>query len=167
MSRYLPEERERILREARETLEQRNNVEPEPESWPSWQRGNANDRSIRYGIALADPSGLDRWRADVEAQERRFKKERAAREQREAQIRRQQQQTFSQDQIAVLGQLVADVRHQMKSQISDGIVAMRDELAAAVNKLRDELNLQRDHAAKFGEVLDLPALPIRRRSDAA
>jgi hypothetical protein len=135
-----------------------------------WATPINNDRLIRYGIKLADPHGLERWRADVEAQERRFEKERAARAQREAQIRRQQE-TFSQDQVAVLGQVVADVRHQMKSQISDGICAMREEnertLERADEKIADAIDKLRQEFLAVNKVIDLPSPLIRKVRDVA
>jgi len=52
-------------------------------------------------------------------------------------------------------------------QHCDKIQELRDEFAEQLGQLRAELNMQRAHASKFGEVLDLPAMPIRRKSDAA
>jgi hypothetical protein len=53
----------------------------------------------------------------------------------------------------VLGQVVAEIRQQL-----------RDEIQTAVGELRAEINVQR--AAESGKLLDMPN-PLRRKSDAA
>ena len=53
----------------------------------------------------------------------------------------------------VLGQVVAEERHRM-----------REHVAEQIGLLRAELTVQRE--AERGQILDLPALPLRRR-DAA
>jgi hypothetical protein len=199
VSRYTAEEKAEIMEKSRQLLEELANMLPyepaaeeaiEAEPWPSWERGNANHRLIRYGIALADPHGLDRWRADAEAQEHRFETERAAREQREAEIRRQQQVqamssdanwnrwidrkiahaldsfTFNDFQRDVIAMVLAEERKlTLRPAIKAAIDALRDEIQEAVGELRRELEISRGYDKD--KVLDLPALPIRRRSDAA
>ena len=56
--------------------------------------------------------------------------------------------------IEATGQALATIRRQL-----------RDEFAEQLGQLRAELTVQRAHES--GQVLDLPRLPWRRRSDAA
>ena len=54
----------------------------------------------------------------------------------------------------VLGQVIAEER-----------LRMRDHVAEQLGLLRAELTVQRE--AERGQILDLPALPMRRRGNAA
>jgi hypothetical protein len=177
------EERAQAFAQIRATLEQRNNVEPEPEPWPRRESGpSQNDHRYRYGIALADPHGLDRWRADAEAQELRFEKQRAAREQREAESRRQQQvQAMSSDanwnrwidrkiaraldssafnglQTDVLGAVVAEIRHQLRDEFRRELGEYGRRGDETVRALREEIAVAKAHDT----VIDLPKGSWRR-----
>ena len=57
-----------------------------------------------------------------------------------------------------IGEGIAEIRAKLRTQL-------RDEIAAAVGELRAELTVQR--AAEKADVVTLPALPLRRRSDVA
>jgi hypothetical protein len=120
---------------------------------------------------------LTRWRREAEAQERAFARERAADKQREQDIMTERTQSdaswnawcdrkiaaaleahgFNEIQTDAIGMTLAEERK-----------AMREEIQAAIDELRAELALQRAHdVPKVGEIIDLPALSLRRRGDAA
>jgi hypothetical protein len=121
-----------------------------------------------------DEDKLTRWRREAQAQERAFARKRAADKQREQDILTAKTQAdaswnawadrkiaaaleahgFNRLQTDALGMTLAAERK-----------SMREEIAAAVGELRAEVNMQR--AAERGQILDLPALPLRRRSNAA
>jgi hypothetical protein len=173
VSKYSPEERYRILADARETLERldaekadRAERDAEP-AWPT--RRDILDPSQRS----SEP--MRRWRAEQEEWSRKCEQEtkhRHAEEQRIMTERKAQSDTewnvwvtaiitrelaaHDRNLTKVLGQVVAKIRKQL-----------RDEIQTAVGELRAELNMQREHAAKFGEVIDLPSPLIRKVKDSA
>jgi hypothetical protein len=157
------------------------------EPWPRPEGGpNQNDDLYRYGLKLADPNGLERWREEQRELERRRAQERVQEEAREAEIRRQQQvQTMQADvrwnawvdakianaleargfndyQIDVLGMTIAQERKQ----------TLRPEIKAAIDALRDELRAEIMRTAKAAgdaRVIDITPAPVvrRTRNDAA
>jgi hypothetical protein len=163
--------RRRILAEARATLERLNAEqyrvdaaafdeaeEETPERpWPT--RRDFLDPMTRSGAPM------QRWHEQGEAFKRACEEEREARRQREAEIVRAYQQkaaaeheTFSQNQIEILGGVIAEIRAQL-----------RDEIQTAVGELRAELTIARTSITRDGatrEVIDLPA-GWWRRPDAA
>ena len=171
MSRYSNEEKQASIRRARELpeeLDARTPYEPAAEgaNMHTFELSSIEDRNdhlIRYGIKLADPHGLERWRAEAETQERAFEQEREARAERDRQIMRERQR----EQRSEIDDAVAELARDVNTAVGETVAILRNEFAEQLGKLRDELNMQRAHASKFGEVLDLPALPLRRKSDAA
>jgi hypothetical protein len=173
-SRYSAEEKAEILRRTRELLEQLNEQraaaeakpepEPEPEPWRS-----------RTDILL-DPMSrssapMNRWRAEQE----QFQREREAyaqQEQRKMDERKAQSDAewnvwFD----AKLATALTTKGHDLFDAFVGIIVELRRERRAeikkAIDELRAELDMQREHAAKFGEVIDLPSPLIRKVKDNA
>ena len=98
-----------------------------------------------------------RFHASREAerqQERTQRREAEAEHVRQQQEAAEQMAAFSELQQQILGELVAEIRKQL-----------RDEIQTAVGELRAEFNVMR--SVDRGDVIDLPALPLRRRNDAA
>ena len=62
----------------------------EPAPWPRWESGpSRNDELYRYGIKLADPGALERYRAEAEEATRRRERAQAA-EMKEQELRKRQ-----------------------------------------------------------------------------
>jgi len=97
----------------------------------STQRGDAmpankND-TIRYGLALADPEGLDRWReaAEADERERRRERERAAHADTAAQLRAE---------IAALREEMAAQREVTHEAVGQVLGTFADEAANSTEK---------------------------------
>lgn len=139
------ERRARVLAEARAHIAKLHDGNPKPEvevePRPPLEVEDRRARSLRF-------------HAEREADRAA---ERARRRAAEAEHIRQQQQepiAFSELQQKILGGLVSEVRQQL-----------RDEFAEQISELRADFHVMR--SIDKGRVLDLPALPPRRRSDAA
>ena len=61
---------------------------------------------------------------------------------------------FSESQMKILGAVIAELRKQLRAEMQTAVGELRAEVAEA-------------RSINRGEILDLPALPLRRRSDAA
>jgi hypothetical protein len=129
------------------------------------------DHLFRYDIALRDAGGLEKHRAQVEARDRRFAKERAHEQRLAEQIRQRQMQAdagwnawverkiaaareaepFTELQVDVHGMAIAEERKRG-----------RKELKAALDDLRSELT-GTGHAS--GKTLALPAPLVHKIKD--
>jgi hypothetical protein len=120
-----------------------------------------SDRKYRYGLPLARPGGLERWRREALEVEQRHAAERAEREQEERRIIRERQQAaeraMTEEWADVLAQVVAEERTEQRKRVCE-------QIQTAVGELRAELAVQR--ATERGQVTDLPN-PLRRRTHAA
>jgi hypothetical protein len=167
--------------------------EPEPEAvpWPRWESGpSRNDRLIRYGIRLSDPHGLERWREEARA----AAKERECRDWRQwimKQEHRLEVEQWLRERILTERQVIFEAiakcfdlylptdkiqeqRAELERDIYNAVHLLSEErkrtdnkIQEAIGELRAELNMQREHAAKFGEVIDLPSPLIRKVRDNA
>jgi hypothetical protein len=124
---------------------------------------------------------LTRWRREAEAQERAFARERAADKQREQPLLSEKTQSdaswnewcarkiddalmeFTEN---VLVETVTEIQKETRAKIEAVIGELRDEFAEQIGQLRAEITIAKAHDTG-GTVIDLPALPLRRRSDAA
>ena len=133
-------------------------------------RADQNDHLYRYGLRLADPYALERHRAEQLELKRARQQERAADEAREAEILRARQHAaeptgFSQLQVDVIGCVISEERKRERAERKAAHDERRAEFAEQLEQLRAELT---GKAHTRGQILDLPALPVvRRSSDAA
>jgi hypothetical protein len=181
---YSDEERAEILRTARETLEQLDEQDRQRpptgalDGWPA-QRGDGGPldadplaRPLTQScgqLPLLPSTRLAAWRADAEARERAFKREREQRKQRDEEHVRQMTQAdenwnawadgkiaaalealaFNDFQVEILGMTIAEERK-----------LMRKEFAAEIDKLRQEF-------LAVNKIVDLPSPLIRKVRDNA
>jgi hypothetical protein len=164
VSRYSDAERQAILREARALLEPERHERSDKLSdleAPSWP--------VRSGTILPVLPTTSADRSIAREREIAARRERALRERKQEEQRimaeRERQWVdariaaaleahgFNKLQVNAIGMTLAEVRDQL-----------RDELQAAIAGLRVELAARQDRSDK---VLDLPALPLRRRSSDA
>jgi hypothetical protein len=185
MSRYTAEEREEIMRSARETLE-RLNAE-------KWDASVASDLVVEAEDAVEDRwsraidplarsnAGMDRWReqAAEQEQEQKFRREREARERQERQIMTERKAqsdaewnkwadakiaaAIKAERAAIEAERAAHDRNLTK-ELGKVVSKLRDEIREAVGELRAEINVKA--AAEKSDVIDLPR-GWWRRSDAA
>jgi hypothetical protein len=160
MSRYSNEEREKILADMRQTLEQLDAREAARAERRAAAERN-QDRLLRYGIALADPRGLERDRAEQLEAERKREQERAMATDELNAARTRDWEKWADARIdralaahdrnlnKVLGEVVAELRKET-----------RQEIKTAVAELRAEVVKQR--GIDDGEVIDLPSPVIRK-----
>jgi hypothetical protein len=112
-------------------------------------------------MPLLSSTRSQRWRREAEEAEARHAAAEAERKREEQQIMRERQEAaeraaepFTDQQTEILGMVIAEERQRM-----------RDEFEAKLAELRTELVKQR--GIDDGAVVDLPALPLRKRSNAA
>jgi hypothetical protein len=157
------EERERRRRYVEDMLEMLRDMDAADALRAAMPHAMPEPGTQSFGeMPLLSSARSERWRADALEVERKQKQADAAMKADEARIIRQRQQAaervarieMTEEWTDVLGQVVAEVRHQL-----------REEIQTAVAELRAELAVQRE--AERGQILDLPALPSRRRRDAA
>ncbi len=123
-----------------------------------------------YGLKLADPHGLERWRAEALEAEARRARERARttdeiNAQRAAEWERWMRGHLANERefvLKIVGTAVGEIRAKLREQLR---AEFRHEIALAVKELRAEFACVSAHNA--GQVIDLPALPLRRRSHGA
>jgi hypothetical protein len=120
-----------------------------------------------YARPLEDP--IARWRREGEAIK-------AAREQGRAELRQREREILAEraaDWYETIDQRIAAALAEYEAVATEGTgmalgqirAELREEIVAAVGELRAELAVMR--AAEKAEVITLPALPLRKRSDAA
>jgi hypothetical protein len=179
MSRYSEEEKQEILRTQRELLDDARSpyelagadiLEVEP--WSGWEtESERNDRLYRYGIPLRDPHALEKWRADIEAQERRFEQEREAERAEERRIMRERQRDQRTELYSVIDAKIDAALAEFGEALADPmgeVVAlerglMRRYVAEQLGQLRAESSSAKAHTPKSGEIMDPPALPLIRK----
>lgn len=166
MSAYSPEERARIMAEARALLDEDTGAvnrddrvhaaEDPPPSWPV--RTTAIDGARSCARA-------DRLIAEAKETERMLERGRQERKREEQRIiRARQAATFRSELDARTDAITEAVAGFVAGSIDKVRSELRDEMQSAIAGLRVELAARQDRSDK---VLDLPALPLRRRSDAA
>jgi hypothetical protein len=168
MGQYTEEETRRLLEESRHLLEElsaRTPYEPAAEEAieaESWQSGpSRNDDLIRYGIKLDDPHALEKYREEAAETERKSWRNWIAHQEH----RKEVEQLFRKHILAERRFLFETLTKCFDLYTTTEQTC--DEIADQVGELRDELNMQREHAAKFGEVIDLPSPLIRKVKDNA
>jgi hypothetical protein len=185
------------LERADETLRRLDEQPDETVEAAPWPRSESDpsrsDELYRYGIKLADPHGLERWREEVraEAKERERKSWRnwiLDQEQR-AEVEKWLRERilserkfifetcikafdFTTEQVGdkiqeLRDEFARDTEKAVGQVVAELRKQLREEIQTAVDGLRAELNMQREHAAKFGEVIDLPSPLIRKVRDNA
>jgi len=87
---------------------------------------NDRDRLIRCGIPLADPDGLERWRADAERREQ----ERARAERQQQRERRYENIAGVRNEVAGLRNDVSGLREEMRERSRVSIEVVGEELGA-------------------------------------
>lgn len=113
-------------------------------------------------LPLLSSARSQRWRREAEEAEARHAAAEAERKQKEARIIRQRQQAAERAASVELTEAWTDAIGQI---IAEERQAMRDHVAEQLGLLRAELTVRRE--AERGQILDLPALPLRRRGNAA
>jgi hypothetical protein len=186
MSRYSDAEKAAIMEKSRQLLEELNNMPPyEPvgedamEAPPADWGVQNKDQLYRYGLKLADPGGVERWRAEAEETERRRQQERErSKLQQEEHVRQMTQAdkswnawfdakltaaltTEGHDLFDALVGIIVEVRRERRAEIKKAIDKLRDELAEygrrgdeTVKQLRQEIAVSKAH--DDGSVIDLP-----------
>jgi hypothetical protein len=161
MGRYTDAERDAIMKEARELLEQlddeRGHMQPAEdaiEAAPAEMK--SGDDLYRYGLRLSDPHGLERWRAEAKETKRKQEQAHAEMKARETEVIRQRQQAAKRA-----------AEHALPPVWRDAIAQFVVEFVAEkVGELRAEFHVAK--ANESGKVLDLPnPLAVRRRLDVA
>ena len=138
-------ERERVMAEARRNIADKAELE--------------HDLAARL-LRAPLPDALTQWRAKAAERDAKWAEERTRRREAEAEHIRQQQEAaepmaaFSESQMKILGAVIAELRKQLRAEMQTAVGELRAEVAVA-------------RSINRGEILDLPALPLRRRSDAA
>ena len=139
------EDRERIMETARRNIVAGREVEAD---------------LVKRLLQIPLPDRLTVWKRQADEREAERVRARAELHRSEQEILRAQQEAaagpmeFSEIKQEILGAVIAEVR-----------AGLRAEIETAIGELRAELTTQR--AVDRGDVIDLPALPLRRRSDAA
>jgi hypothetical protein len=151
--------------------------EDEPEPLRPWGT-RPNMHNAGGALPLLPNTNMNNWRADAEewkrkqehaterhhAEEQRIMHERKAQSDAERNAWAERKinaaidnalAEYSRGLEKTLGQVVAEIRFQMKEQISGGIVAQREELANAIDKLRQEF-------LAVNKVIDVPSPLIRK-----
>jgi hypothetical protein len=163
VSKFTPEERERIRAESRRLLEELAEMRPhqcaaedaaEAPTWP--RRRDFLDPMTRS----SEP--LQRWKREAEAFARKVEQETAARKRREGEHIRRQQQAAER---AARLEMTEEWTKTIGTALGMLRARLRDEFAEQLGQLRAELDVQRAHDA--GQVVDVPAIPLQRRSNAA
>jgi hypothetical protein len=147
------------------------------------------DNSIRYGIALADPNGLEKWRDAAERQEREFAQarrrrdreqranERTAVDQLRAEMRRELSEIRRQAEVQVeaVGEAIGECSDKTVDHVEKVIKQVESQLWVAIERRFGELMGRLDallpdarprpQSAKFANerdvVVDLPN-PLRK-----
>jgi len=96
---------------------------------------NDRDRLIRCGIPLADPDGLERWRADAERREQ----ERARAERQQQRERRYENIAGVRNEVAGLRNDVSGLREEMRERSRVSIEVVGEELGAHADRIDDTL----------------------------
>ena len=113
-------------------------------------------------MPLLSSARSERFRAEAEEWQRKCEQERERREQEERRILREQQRAAERAARSVSTEEWTDA---IGEALAEERLQMRDHVAEQIGLLRAELTVQR--AAERGQFIDLPALPIRRRSSDA
>jgi hypothetical protein len=174
MSRYSPEEKRRILEEARATLEQldeqdrQQSLGPEPDDWLAWREGGvspiAPDPSAWTNAGGALPTlpstAMNRYRQEAaEAEARRAKaREADARQERERHMQRTADwNEWLRAGVAAALEETPLTRRQIEilgMMVAQERERMREHVAEQIGLLRAEMNMQR--SIDEGTVIDLP-----------
>jgi len=100
---------------------------------------NDRDKTIRYGIPLADPDGLERWRADAERHEQEFEQERTRAERQQRRERRYENIADVRNEVADLRNDVSGLREEMRERSRVSIEVLGQELGAHADRIEDTL----------------------------